>query len=471
MKLRILSGGVLLAFVVIAAGCGSSGGGGAGSQNAALAKLPGAHVFKTAGCSGCHTLKAANAKGQVGPNLDELKPDEVTVASQVRTGGNGMPAFGDRLSSTQIDQVASYVSKAAKSSGQVLGFKPDNTTIASCEKTNKQFCFRQAFGNLAYKEGPEKALAELAKDDKSISGVHADCHQITHWVGRAGLVYYDNHAGVALSHGAMTCNSGYYHGVMQMAFSGLPKPAVIAKAKKLCSVPAVNTSDFLLYQCVHGLGHGLMIYSTDDLPWSLKACHKLPNQFDQISCTGGVFMQNLDTTMGVSKYLKTSNPIYPCNIVTEQDKYYCYLQVTSRILTVDGFNWSKTAGLVPQGREGVGRDLLRVLRPRRLRLDRVPPGRHRPDLQAGRQERQRLHLRRSPRLRKQLRRRQGLRHGLRSQPRRLEGPLLRGNRDDRRRAAPVDRGSHRGLQGSRAEEVRARLPQGRRSPLEPGPRL
>jgi mono/diheme cytochrome c family protein len=352
MKLRFLSGGALLAIVVLAAGCGSSGGGGAGSQDAALAKLPGAHVFKTAGCAGCHTLKAANAKGQVGPNLDELKPDEITVAHQVRTGGNGMPPFGDRLSSTQIEQVASYVAQAAKSSGQVQGFKPDNTTIASCEKSNKQFCFRQAFGNLAYHEGPEKALAELAKDDKSISAVHADCHQISHWVGHAGLVYYKDHAGIALSHGAMTCNSGYYHGVMQMAFAGLPKPAVVAKAKKLCTVPAVNTSDFLLYQCVHGLGHGLMIYSADDLPWSLKTCHKLQNQFDQISCTGGVFMQNLDTTMGVSKYLKASNPIYPCNIVTEQDKYYCYLQVTSRILTVDGFNWSKTAAWCRKAEKG-----------------------------------------------------------------------------------------------------------------------
>src|SRR6187549_2944677 len=135
MKLRFAPAGAVLAFVLLAAGC--SGGG--SSKSDALAKSPGAHVFKTAGCSGCHTLKAANAKGQVGPNLDELKPDEVTVAAQVRTGGNGMPPFGDRLSGTQIEQVASYVSKAAKSSGQVAGFKPDGTTIASCEKSNKQF--------------------------------------------------------------------------------------------------------------------------------------------------------------------------------------------------------------------------------------------------------------------------------------------------------------------------------------------
>jgi mono/diheme cytochrome c family protein len=352
MKLRFLSGGAVLALVLLASACGSSGGS-AGSKNAkALASSPGAKIFKTAGCVGCHTLEAAHAKGQVGPNLDELKPDQSTVEHQVRVGGNGMPSFAGRLSSAQIEQVASFVSSAAKSSGQVPDFKPDDTTVAECRKSSKPFCYRQAFGNLAYKEGPEKALSELGRDDRTISGVHADCHQITHWVGHAGLAYYKDDAGVALSHGAMTCNSGYYHGVMQLAFAGLPRAAVVRKARVLCTNPAVNTSDFLLYQCVHGLGHGLMIYSGDDLPWSLQTCHKLQNDFERISCTGGVFMQNLDTTMGVSRYLKANNPIYPCNIVKNKDKYYCYLQVTSRILTLDGFNWRKTAAWCRKAEKG-----------------------------------------------------------------------------------------------------------------------
>jgi cytochrome c553 len=338
VTLRFAPAGAVLAIVVLTAGCGGSG-----SKNAALAKAPGAHIFKTAGCSGCHTLKAANAKGQVGPNLDELKPDESTVARQVRVGGNGMPSFKQRLSATQISQVADYVFNAAKSSGAAGPFKPDGTTIAACEQSNKPFCFRQAFGNLAYKEGPQKALAELAKDDASIPGVRADCHQISHWVGRAGLTYYKNDAGTALSHGAMTCNSGYYHGVMQLAFAGLPRPAVLRKAKKLCSSPAMNKNAFLLYQCVHGLGHGLMIYSGDDLPWSLGTCHKLNDDINRDSCTGGVFMQNFDTTMGVSKYLRAKDPIYPCDAVGENDKSYCYLIVTARILAVDHYNWARTA--------------------------------------------------------------------------------------------------------------------------------
>jgi hypothetical protein len=255
-----------------------------------------------------------------------------------------MPSFKTRLSGNQIDQVASFVADATHSSSSTFPtFKPDNTTIADCQKSSKPFCYRQAFGNLAYKEGPQKALALLATDDRTIPGVHADCHQISHWVGHAGLLYYHHDAGQALSHGAMTCNSGYYHGVLQLALAGLPRDKVVKKARHLCDAPAVNTEDFLLYQCVHGLGHGLMIYSGDDLPWSLKTCHKLLSDFDRVSCTGGVFMQNLDTTMGVSKYLSSKNPLYPCNIVAERDKVYCYLMVTSRINTLDGFNWRKTA--------------------------------------------------------------------------------------------------------------------------------
>jgi mono/diheme cytochrome c family protein len=340
MKLRLFVSGVILVFALAASGCG---GGGAKNKAAVSKSSPGAKVFATAGCAGCHTLQAANAKGQVGPNLDELKPDESTVARQVTNGGNGMPSFKSRLSGTQISQVASFVAQSAKGSKNIPYFKADNTTIASCQQSNKPFCYRQAFGNLAYKEGPQKALAVLATDDQKIAGVHSDCHQISHWVGHAGLLYYKNDAGTALSHGAMTCNSGYYHGVLQLALAGLPKNKVVKKSQHLCDAPAVNVDDFLLYQCVHGLGHGLMIYSGDDLPWSLDTCHKLLTDFDRISCTGGVFMQNLDTTMGVSRYISNKNPLYPCNIVKERDKVYCYLMVTSRILTLDGFNWKKTA--------------------------------------------------------------------------------------------------------------------------------
>ena len=66
-------------------------------------------VFASAGCSGCHTLKAAGASGTVGPNLDQLKPAEALVVHQVTNGGAIMPAFKGKLTPKQIQDVAAFV--------------------------------------------------------------------------------------------------------------------------------------------------------------------------------------------------------------------------------------------------------------------------------------------------------------------------------------------------------------------------
>jgi mono/diheme cytochrome c family protein len=84
------------------------------TRTTAPAKGPdGAKVFASAGCASCHTLAAANATGQVGPNLDDLQPDAATVRSQVENGGGGMPSFSGDLSPAEIDAVATYVSQNA----------------------------------------------------------------------------------------------------------------------------------------------------------------------------------------------------------------------------------------------------------------------------------------------------------------------------------------------------------------------
>lgn len=70
-------------------------------------------VFASAGCGGCHTLKAAGATGNVGPNLDELHPNFKAVHDQVEHGGGAMPPFHGQLSEQQIANVAAYVSSSA----------------------------------------------------------------------------------------------------------------------------------------------------------------------------------------------------------------------------------------------------------------------------------------------------------------------------------------------------------------------
>ena len=64
-------------------------------------------------CALCHTLKDADSSGDIGPVLDELKPDAARVEKAVRGGIGVMPAFKGLLSEDEIRTVAKYVSAVA----------------------------------------------------------------------------------------------------------------------------------------------------------------------------------------------------------------------------------------------------------------------------------------------------------------------------------------------------------------------
>lgn len=64
-------------------------------------------------CATCHALRDAGASGNIGPDLDALKPDAARVRKAVQQGFENMPAFGHVLSAAQIDTLARYVEQAA----------------------------------------------------------------------------------------------------------------------------------------------------------------------------------------------------------------------------------------------------------------------------------------------------------------------------------------------------------------------
>jgi cytochrome c6 len=61
-------------------------------------------------CAACHTLAHAGASGEIGPVLDELKPNAARVEKAIRNGIGQMPAY-DKLSDAQIRQLAEYVAR------------------------------------------------------------------------------------------------------------------------------------------------------------------------------------------------------------------------------------------------------------------------------------------------------------------------------------------------------------------------
>ncbi len=151
------------------------------AAGAVLAAFPGAAAAATgpglwnqAGCGSCHTLQAAGAAGQAGPNLDYLRPSSAAVAAQVASGGGGMPSFGSSLSSGEIQTLASWVSTVA-------GGGPVSTAGAPASGLSPAAVKRlQAeLRRLGYFKGPISGFygpltTAAVKRFQRASGLHAD---------------------------------------------------------------------------------------------------------------------------------------------------------------------------------------------------------------------------------------------------------------------------------------------------------
>jgi cytochrome c553 len=110
--------GVAVPAAVIAATKDSSDIPHAGITNLTAQEERGRELFGQR-CYLCHTLKAANAVAQVGPNLDELQPNKALVLNAIQKGrsaGNGqMPA--NIYTGQDAQDVAAFVAKVAGASG------------------------------------------------------------------------------------------------------------------------------------------------------------------------------------------------------------------------------------------------------------------------------------------------------------------------------------------------------------------
>jgi cytochrome c oxidase subunit 2 len=95
----------------------AGGGGGGGGQAAAP---NGEQLFTSAGCAGCHTLKAAGSTAKVGPDLGKLanadaafiRTSIIDPSAQVEKGFQDgvMPQdFKTKLSKEEIDALVKYL--------------------------------------------------------------------------------------------------------------------------------------------------------------------------------------------------------------------------------------------------------------------------------------------------------------------------------------------------------------------------
>lgn len=213
-------------------------------------------------------------------------------------------------------------------------------------------CYKKQLMDITKDQGPEKAFALVKQQYAAVVYVKSQCHQLTHVVGRAAYAKYGDLANT-FAHGDQFCWSGYYHGVMEQLADEQGTQKFLDNLNNICApIEAKGRYTFNHYNCVHGLGHGVMEALAGNLFGSLAACDKLTDTYNSSSCYGGVFMQNIlsvqspdETIDHTSAYLMPNQPMYPCTAISARYKQQCYLMQTSYALQVENYDFAQVFGL------------------------------------------------------------------------------------------------------------------------------
>jgi plastocyanin len=188
--------------------------------------------------------------------------------------------------------------------------------------------------------GPGNVMAYLR--DYSIKDKELDCHIYAHSIGWESYNLFGNGAFNVLDH---NCGSGYIHGVMESLLLDKGTEDLKKKIEDVC----LKLDKYVLRgQCVHGIGHGLLVYEGYNLPLALDRCrNETDSQFHHY-CYTGVFMENIINSEGFNLDHGSTNwvsddPYFPCDMVSQTDSIQnaCYLYQASRMLDIYKDDFSK----------------------------------------------------------------------------------------------------------------------------------
>jgi len=194
--------------------------------------------------------------------------------------------------------------------------------------------------------GIKAVMAKLVAE--SNGGSTRDCHQEAHAIGRDGYKIFGEKA---FQECDASCHSGCYHGAMEGFLNEKGTGDLAANISHVCDL---FDTRFGKFECLHGVGHGILAYVDYDLPEAIKECKNLKDWFGTVSCYGGMFMENVLTGQGLgastkadhaTSWVNRADAQYPCNKI-DQDydvQYQCYQMQTSWMLTIYNYDFDKVA--------------------------------------------------------------------------------------------------------------------------------
>jgi len=226
----------------------------------------------------------------------------------------------------------------------------DKVQAISCtgEKSSDFSCWQQHYQAIVEDKSPEAAFVDFKSEYNTNAYVKSNCHQIGHVIGREAAKKYVT-LSATYAHGDNFCWSGYYHGAIETIAARIGPKNIVSQLNNVCvELNKDGKYSFNYYNCVHGMGHGLMAVEGDNLFTALHGCDSYTGTWEQESCYGGVFMENVMDEINPgehSNYLKSDDLLYPCDAANDRYKEQCYLMQTSHMLAKVNFDYQKVFDL------------------------------------------------------------------------------------------------------------------------------
>jgi hypothetical protein len=150
----------------------------------------------------------------------------------------------------------------------------------------------------------------------------ANCHDLSHAVGRAAWTRYQS-ISVAFKEGYDVCDFGYYHGIVEAAGAQLGAEEFVIRIPAACEE---LVADNLRYsQCTHGAGHGAFYIEQGDMGAAMSLCVGFKSGLKQ-ACETGVSMEWFHSYQYYPEKLtpNTPNPRLVCSMLLEAYRPSCY---------------------------------------------------------------------------------------------------------------------------------------------------
>jgi hypothetical protein len=182
------------------------------------------------------------------------------------------------------------VSAAALAVSPLLGHCPAGSE-------HRMHCLEEALLDTLRENGIAAAMETLERIGAADEEIRRDGHMYAHVIGLAAYTSPDQ-VGRAFAECTPAFQSGCYHGVIQSYFVDLaqsgPAEVSAAQVNGLCAdYRGSEEALWLLFQCAHGMGHGLTMVEEYHLPSALAACDLLESSWERDACHGGVFMESI----------------------------------------------------------------------------------------------------------------------------------------------------------------------------------